>query len=398
MIGNLDGDVSLRVTLVHTEQRILRGATEPHGAETREEITVSQGPSSPRWSEHLATVWARAEISGDIRGLYRCHEGECAPVGEDGGVPFDRAGVITLRRAGSQEAAEAGRGFDLLRVAVIDPVYEWRPVGLVTGEASDEGPLWWQVAHDGADMFGYVRRGQSLASRWTPINREIAAWSTRDGATGVLVGEVPQSDNMVAEPPMVSRSALVTLVTRESRCPDETASAFRHAPRVSVEDLLLDETFFVHLAQDYGDDRPYRCLASARFRVRERRILSSSGPLRLGVLGDALLIAYMPPADAGVALGVPLLYSRLIGPGGTGLDLSLLSTMSAAIDSGQVDRSGIALSAAVFWGPSGVAPRLFTAGVALHVLDLTRPIGETPSVSPFVGVNLGTLFDAVGAR
>ena len=81
-------------------------------------------------------------------------------------------------------------------------------------------------------------------------------------------------------------SGLVVLVRRDARCPAEPAGEGRRNVGVNPDALLPDQEFSAHLARYRDDASPYECLATARFRVRERRALTPAPWARLGLLGD----------------------------------------------------------------------------------------------------------------
>jgi hypothetical protein len=361
----------------------------------------------------LASVGDRAALSGSPAGLFLCIENHCRPFAADPegrGVRVWRAGLAELRRASTPEGATSREALTLARFVVVDPLTDLHPVGLASGAAvptttvtpeedadrADElraGP-WSTVAHDEVDVFAYVRRRNAMRFYFTSTAAVSALWNAADRETVLttqlpVVGGVQRTE--VSPPP----SGLVVLLTRDATCPTEPSTGVRARAPFDPDARLVDQTVHAWLARDLGGDAPFECLAHAAFRVREARALAPTSWLHLGVLGDAQAAFFLAdPVSFGVMYPLGFAHARL--PVGFHVEGAVSVTASVNFSDGELSRAGAGVSLALGWGPLGLVPRLITVGAMLHLA--TGSAQNNPWVSPYVGLNLNTLVDALGGR
>jgi hypothetical protein len=361
----------------------------------------------------MASVGDRAALSGSPTGVHLCIENHCRPFAADPegrGVRLWRAGLAELRRASTPEGATSREALTLARFVVIDPLTDLHPVGLASGAAvptasttpeddadrADElrpGP-WSTVPHDEADVFAYVRRRNAMRFYFTSTAAVSALWNTVDRDTVLttqlpVVGGVERTD--VSPPP----SGLVVLLTRDAQCPTEPSSGVRARAPFDPDARLVDQTVHAWLARDLGGDAPFECVAHAALRVREARALAPTSWLHLGLLGDAQAAFFLAdPVSFGVIYPLGFAHARL--PVGFHVEGAVSVTASVNVSDGELSRAGAGVSLALGWGPLGLAPRLITVGAMLHLA--TGSAQNNPWVSPYVGLNLNTLVDALGGR
>lgn len=394
-------EAPLVVRLGHGLRRLGHGLSETAEVSIGEAFSVSSGPAAEtRWMSELATVGDRLFVEGRARRLALCIDGHCRGPDGDGSFVLDRPGIAELRHASDMREASTVDATTLVRTIVIDPLREWIPTGLATSPTRPEVPVWWQLPHDGPTTYAFRRGAQDLGFRWQSRSRFEPPPDEPRGDGGeprTLTTAVPLESTAEGARRTPPASRLVALATTAERCPGGVPADVRRR-LISPEGRALDDTFQVFLAEYRGEARPYRCLAVVRFRVRDPHAVASVRTVRLAMLGPPLLLAYVSPTSPGVGVGLPLTYLHAVLPAGFGADVSSLATASWSLESGALDRTGLAFAAALTWGPPGTAPRLLSVGTIAHVLQVDADGPRRPAVTPFVGLNLGALFEAVRPR
>lgn len=361
----------------------------------------------------LASVGDRAAIEGGTgSGLSLCIENHCRALPTEpapNGIRLWRAGLAELRRAQTAEGATSRETVTLARFVVIDPLTDFHPAGVATGapipamadpegeaDRADElrpGP-WRTVAHDEDNVFAYVRRRNAMRFYFTATPSAAGLWNTADRETVLtaqlpVIGGVQRAD--VSPPP----SGLVVLLSRDGQCPTEPSAGFRARAPADPDGLLVDQTVHAFLARDLGGAAPFECIAHAQFRVREARAMAPTSWLHLGLLGDAQAAFFLAePFAFGVVYPVGFANARL--PAGFFVEGAVAVTAAVNFADGELSRAGAGISLALGWGPLGLAPRLVTVGAMLHLA--TGSANDNPWVSPYLGINVNTLVDAIGGR
>jgi len=359
--------------------------------------TEAKGSAKPDFL--IASVGDSIRFSGsDGSKLFVCTDNKCAQMPKgDTRVVLDKPGLVELRYAENRDQANSIQGLTLLRLGVIDPATEWHPVGLYTSDKPPPPNRWTMLEYDEEDVFTYVRRDQALRFRFSTSSTVPAAFNARADLPSQITQDIPVIGQEKGKFPGTKPSTFVVLVTEEAKCPTEPAQKFRRSPQVDPDALLIDQVFYLHLAQYHGEDQPYRCISRAAFRVAANFSISATSIIRLGLLGDiqALLFATNPQA-IGAALPLAYAYLRLVY--GVGIDASLSLTAACTLleNDALLTRAGLGLSAALVWGPEAFAPRLVSIGGMLHA---TGGLGDDePVASLFFGLNLSTLIDLAGGR
>ena len=345
----------------------------------------------------IVSVGDRVAVSGDAAGLYACIDNTCRVLrsAEEDGVSAWRSGLLEVRRARSLDAAMSSEGLTLARMVVIDPARDWLPAGLVrAGDApAPEGRPWAGVAHDEPAVFAWLRRVSSLSFGVVTSETAAAAWNA-PGAPTLLGADLPVVGGLAGTHAAPPPSGLVVLVRRDARCPAEPAGEVRRNVGVNPDALLPDQEFSAHLARYRDDASPYECLATARFRVRERRALTPAPWARLGLLGDTQWAFFLvEPFATGVV--VPVAYAAARIPYGFRAEAAVNATAAVAFDDAALTRAGAGVSLSMSWGPEAL-PRLLTVGAMLHFAGGTRD--DEPWVSPYAALNLSSLVDLAGGR
>jgi hypothetical protein len=367
----------------------------------------------------VVTVGDRIALRGaDEYNLFACVDNQCRVLHEgppERGARLWRAGFVEVRRAPSLEAATSAEGVTLARFVVIDPARDWHPVGLYAGRtipdaptrdvpASDDTPdtrrpedrggAWRTLDHDEPEVFAYIRRRHAMHFRVSVPAAASAVWNSPDAPTA-LTNALPIVGGLRGTIPSPADPALVVLLTRDGRCPGVHASNTLSQAPLDPDALLIDQTFYAHLARARTADAPFECLARAAFRVRQRRTVSPIPRVQMGLLGDTWMTwFYADPMALGAALPVVYAHARL--PYGFGVDVALDLTASVTFDSADISRAGAGVALAAVWGPLRYAPRVIALGLMIHIATETAP--QSPVVSPYVGLNLATLLDLAGGR
>ncbi len=328
--------------------------------------------------------------------LWVCTDNRCKKMpGEGESLALDRPGLVEIRLGDDPYQARSLQGLTLLRLGVIDPATEWHPVGLYRASGPPPDNRWTVLEHDERGVFTYVRGRHRLDFHLSTSPGMAATYNRRGDLVAQMTQQIPVLSSVNGGFPGAKPPTLVALVTRSSSCPQKNAPAVRGSESVDPDRLLVDQTFYVHLAQYQGESKPYRCISRAGFRVADAQSLPVTGTIRAGLLGDTQLVVFAPRDPAlGVALPVGYTYWRLIY--GFGLDASLSLTAASTFSDAYLSRAGLGLSAAVGWGPKRYAPRLISAGVMLHLATGTGD--DLPWGSIFGAVNLSTLVDLAGGR
>jgi hypothetical protein len=330
--------------------------------------------------------------------LFVCIDNKCAPMPlGNTRIMLDKPGLIEIRLAESKDQANSIQGLTLLRLGVIDPITEWHPVGLYTSNKPPPANRWTTLEYDEDDVFTYVRRSQQLIFRFSTSTTVPATFNARTDLPSQMTQEIPVVGRVKGSFAGTKPSTFVALVTREPTCPKEPAQEFRQKPQVNPDDLLIDQMFYVHFAQYHGENKPYRCISRAGFRVAERLSISAMSMMRFGLLGDTQAVVFMTRKTA-LGLAFPLAYGYLRLVYGLGVDASLSLTAASTIttrDPGKLTRAGLGFSAALTWGPDPYVPRLISFGGMLHA---ATGAGSQPWGSLYFGLNLSTLIDLAGGR
>jgi hypothetical protein len=391
----------LAVRLGHRLQRLAHGRSEVVAVTVGETFSVARGPATAtRWMPELASVGERLLVEGRTRNLALCIDGHCRGPDGVGAFLFDRSGVAELRHAPDLREASTVDATALVRMIVIDPLREWIPTGLADGPTLPEVPIWWQLPHDESTTYAFRRGAQDLGFRWQSRSHlEMLPDGPRgdDGEPRTLTTAVPLESTAEGARRTPPAGRLVALATTSERCPDGVPADVRRR-LIWPDGRALDDTFQVFLAEYRGEASPYRCIAVARFRVRDPHAVANVRTLRLAPLGPPWLLAYLSTNSPGVGVGLPLAYLHAVLPAGFGVQLSSVATASWSLESGALDRTGLAFAAALTWGPPGTAPRLLSIGTIAHVLQVDADGLQQPAVTPFAGLNLGAVFEAVRPR
>jgi hypothetical protein len=289
----------------------------------------------------------------------------------------------------------ASQGLTLLRLGVIDFATAWHPVGLFTAQKKPPANRWTALEHDEPEVFTYLRRLHRLDFYLETSPTLAAAWNVRADLVSQMNEQVPIVGGVQGKFTGARPATFAALVSRSAECPKESAADWRKKPLVDPEKLLVDQLFYVHLAQYQGEDKPFQCVARAGFRVAERRSIPVVPRIRAGLLGDTQLMLFITSKPAlGVALPLGYAYLRLVY--GLGVDASVSLTAAGTFKKTELSRTGLGLSASAVWGPEYDLPRLISVGGMLHLATGTahkQPIG-----SIFIACNLATLFDVAGGR
>lgn len=391
----LDRDIPVR--RLWAERTLWRMSA--HGADPLERartesvaLRASESPAALSW---VLATGDRVGVEGDPRGLFLCGERGCEPLDDRGQQALAHAGLYELRAAPDRALASTAQATTLARWVVIDPLHDWLPTGLVTSRETLPGPLWLQLAHDDSETYAWERRTHSLASSiaWTERAVSVRARARSEGsAQTVLTRDVAvlTSDPRRAGAP--SSSALTVVLSRDPRCPDLRASDAR-AQAVSEPDALPPSAvFYAFLAEDQGPDRPLACIARARFRVRPRRTVAAAGPVTVGVLGDPRLAWFSPWENWGaVGAVIPAIYTRASAGPWLSTELSLSAVAGFAPGRGAIDVVGPALVL-------DVRAAVLTLGVAMFAPRLSSDRAPQFNVSPFVAIDVGTIYELAGGR
>lgn len=399
------GPRSYRATLVHQELELTQEQARRDGDEHQYTVPFGFGlaPASetfPRvvtWGDEL-----RFEAPG-ARPWSTCVEGRCATVT---GV-FDTAVTTTAHasglmevRPGRLEGRAARQGIVILRFIVVDPSMDWVPVGL--GRRGDGSHRWASVAHDETGVFGFSRRSSRLDFSLALAPAAIAAWNHRatlepTSTPTMLVADLSLLASRIHPLGSTPPASVMLVARRDTECPAATARALRTAVPIDPRGLPIDAAVTLHLVQVVADDQPVRCLARARLRVRPERTIASRWPARTGLIGDLqAMVVFGRPVAVGLAL--PLLYGHLHVVGGFVVESAFAATALVDVERGAVQRAGLSFTSSVSWGVSSHLPRLLSVGLLVNLL--TAGAGEHPArgLAPYVSLNLGSLFDLIGAQ
>lgn len=314
---------------------------------------------------------------------------------ESGQATLDESGLYELRAAPSLDLARTAQATTLARWTAIDVLHDWLPVGLVTSRETLPGPLWMQLARDDDETFAWERRTHTLSSRMVFSERSVAVYArarAEAGAESVLTSDVPvlSSDTRRAGAP--SGSALTVVLSRDERCPDVRAMDARATATVEPDSLAPGSVFYAFLAQDHGPSRRLACVARARFRVRPRRTVAAVGPLTVGVLGDPRLAWFAPWENWGaVGAIVPAIYTRASAGPWFSTELSIAAVSGFAPSRGAIDVVGPALVI-------DVRAAVLTVGAAMFTPRLSTDRGPAFSLSPFVALDVGSIYELAGGR
>jgi hypothetical protein len=330
--------------------------------------------------------------------LFVCTDNRCKRMPAEGeSLALDRPGLVEIRLGEEAEQARSLQGLTLLRLGVIDPATEWHPVGLYRASGPPPDNRWTVLEHDEKEVFTYVRGRHRLDFHLSTSPTLAATYNKRADLAARMTQQIPVVGRVSGSFPGARPPVLVALATRSESCPQKNASAVRASEVVDPDRLLVDQTFHVHLAQYQGEDKPYRCISRAGFRVADAQSLPLTGSIRAGLLGDTQLVVFLPRDPAlGVALPIGYVYWRLLY--GFGLDGSLSLTAASTFDNAYLSRAGLGLSVAINWGPQPYAPRLLSAGVMLHLATGSDTGDDLPWNSIYGAVNLSTLVDLAGGR
>jgi hypothetical protein len=304
---------------------------------------------------------------------------------------------VEIRRGGSTEQALASQGLTLLRLGVIDLGTAWHPVGLFTPDDEETPPAnrWTALERDEPEVFTYLRRRHRLDFELESSPALTAAWNARTDLPSHMGQKVPVVGGVKGTFQGIRPATYVALVTLTAECPQDTAAEFREKPRVDPEKLLVDQRFYVHLAQYQGEDKSFQCVARAGFRVAHRHSLALVPQIRAGLFGDTQLVVFITnKAAMGVTLPLAYAYWRLVY--GIGVDASVSLTTAGTFNKRELSRTGLGISAAAVWGPEQDLPRLVSVGGMLHLA--TGTADKQPLGSIFIACNLSTLWDAAGGR
>lgn len=328
--------------------------------------------------------------------LFVCTDNRCVQMPKEGPILLDTPGLIEVRLAESRDRANSVQGLTLLRLGVIDPATEWHPTGLYTSEKTPPPNRWTMLAYDESEVFSYIRRTQQLNFRLSTSKTLTSAWNARHDLPTQITQEIPIVGGVKGAFPGTKPATFAALVTRNESCPEVSAKAFRELEKVDPDDLLIDQVFYVHLAQYMGEDKPYRCVSKAIFRVAGNYSISATNILRFGFLGDTQAVMFLTREPA-LGLAFPLGYGYLRLLYGFGVDASLSLTAASTLleEDPLLTRAGLSLSLALVWGPEMYAPRLFSFGGMLHA---TTGTDDEPLASLYLGLNLSTLLDMAGGR
>lgn len=384
----------VRISLVHYWRRLT--AQRAHPLARSETEVMQEELTDDEVVGEIFSVGDSMSVVGNSYELELCVDGDCDNFGA-GAITFERAGLVELR-AGSESVPVARRqGLTLVRVVVVDPYLGWHPVGLIDGGRDDQPP-WTRVAQDEDDVFAFNSREHALETHLSVSPLAVAVWARGAAAhprTGPIGAAIPVVASILAVEPAPETNALVLLPTRAEECPREPAAVAR-AGLARPHDLFVDEMFSIHLAQYDGPEEPYRCIATARFRVRERRVVASAGLVRLVILGDPGVSVVLAEPFALIATE-PVLQTRVVLPGGFGLQCGLDVTLGVAFATGSLMHTGLAFDAGASWGIDDMAPRLVMVGVLVDLLAYDA-VAQAPLAVPYVGLNFGSLFELAGGR
>ncbi|MBN1655862.1 MAG: hypothetical protein JXA30_19000 [Deltaproteobacteria bacterium] len=393
--GALSGQICLsQGTSVMTAFNARRGSEQKESCVTF--ATQASGAAKPDFL--IASIGDSVYFSGSGSSrLFICTDNRCASMPQGNTrVVLDKPGLVEVRLAESRDQANSIQGLTLLRLGVIDPATEWHPVGLYTSNKPPPSNRWTMLEYDEEDVFTYIRRDQELRFRFSTSSTVPAAFNARTDLPSQITQDIPVIGHEKGKFPGTKPSTFVALVTEDEKCPAEPAAKFRRSAQVNPDDLLIDQVFYVHLAQYHGEDQPYRCISRAAFRVAERWSISASSIVRLGLLGDTQAVLFVT-REAALGLALPLGYAYLRLIYGVGIDASLSLTAASTLleDDALLTRAGLGLSAALVWGPEAFAPRLVSIGGMLHAATGTD---DEPLASLYFALNLATLIDMAGGR
>ncbi|MCB9602667.1 MAG: hypothetical protein H6720_20300 [Sandaracinus sp.] len=323
----------------------------------------------------------------------------------NGNTPIEASeGRLTLTRGlvdvrvGTRGGCATFETASLGRVGVVDPGHDWIPAGLERGgrEAPADVPAWSGVFVDDPQSFAFVRRRDDLRFRMTSPEGFASAWNHPARGAATAVGQhAPVVGDESGRFGHARPSAFVTRLTKDATCPvgaDEVRTAL-------PAETVVDGVVHAHLVLD--DGRAPRCLAHARFRAREPRVVSTLGrserrQLRIGFLGDARLgVFFSEPQPAAIGALLPIFYTDLHLKAGFLFEVSVPITAAIAWEDGRASRVGPALMVAMNWGYPEIAPRLFTFGVMVHA---PWPHPDDTVWSFFGGINVTSLVDLLGGR
>ncbi len=328
--------------------------------------------------------------------LFACVNNQCQPLPEgDATLALQQQGLLEVRQADSLAHATSSQALTRARIGVINPDRQWHPVGVHTADAQHPDGPWHTLLHDTDHVFTYARRRQRVDFRLTVTPTLAAAWNQRASANTQLTQDLPMLGGVEGTLEGAKHAALVTLITRGAACPEASAGEVAAQPAIDPEQLLPDQDFYVHLAHYIAPDQALRCMARAHFRVVDSRSLRATDQIRVGLLGDVQLMLFIT-RPAAIGLSLPLIYGFWRWGYGFGLDGSISLSSAITFDPSQISRTGLMASAALWWGPDAIAPRLLSFGVALHAATGTHD--DAPFGSVYAGLNLSSLLDLAGGR
>ncbi len=411
-----------------------RGGASQGGAEPQRGAQTHIGRSFPEVAAvaSIGERFATAEVclthrrvdvtpSGQVPRTDRDHDVECAPAPEtplfvgltgsslripDGTVICSgretvEAGPLTRGfydvRVATQGACAAPATVSLGRVGIVDAGVDWIPRGVQrhsNGADAGDIPGWQGVQVDDPNTFARSRRNDALTFELATPEGFAAAWNHPSTGAPTLLSRATPYVGASAGPGHSPLPAMYTMITADPECPLSGEPTLRGAGESGP-----DEVVHVHLISD--DGRGKRCLARAAFKSWDPRVVGNVGnsdrrQLRIGFLGHASLgVFFSKPSPAAIGIALPIFYTDLHLNAGFVFELSVPVTASIAWEDGRASRVSPALMASMSWGWPEIAPRLITAGFAIHV---PWPHPDDEVYSFFVGVDITSLIELLGGR